>query len=275
MKRICLLLLSVSMIVVSCTSEFGKVLKSKDTEVKFRAAEKYYEQKKYAYAQQLYEELFPVIRGTDRFEGMYYKYAYCAYYQKDYMNAENLFKTFTETFPNSAKAEECDYMRAYSYYKQSPKVELDQTNTSKTIGLMQTFINTHPTSAHNKEATTIIEASRSKLELKEYKAAQLYFNLGFYKASAITFATLMEDFPDSEKNDEYKLQSIRGYYKYAEMSIFDKQTERYTKVITECNDFLDRFQQSKLLPEVTTIKQQSLTKINDIKNEQAKTASGR
>ncbi len=29
------------------------------------------------------------------------------------MNAENLFKTFLEIFPNSPKAEEMDYMRAY------------------------------------------------------------------------------------------------------------------------------------------------------------------
>ncbi len=30
-----------------------------------------------------------------------------------------------------------DYMRAFTFYKQSPKVDLDQTNTTKTIGFMQ------------------------------------------------------------------------------------------------------------------------------------------
>ena len=53
---------------------------------------------------------------------------------KDYANAENLFKTFVETFPNSGKAEEADFMRAYCFYKQSPKAELDQTNTTKGNG---------------------------------------------------------------------------------------------------------------------------------------------
>ncbi len=50
-----------------------------------------------------------------------YKFAYCAYYLKDYANAENHFKGFVEVFPNSAKAEEMDYMRAYTFFKQSPQ----------------------------------------------------------------------------------------------------------------------------------------------------------
>jgi outer membrane protein assembly factor BamD len=61
----------------------------------------------------LYEELFPIFKGTEKFEDVYYKFAYCAYHQKDYFNAENLFKGFVEVFPTSSKAEEMDYMRAY------------------------------------------------------------------------------------------------------------------------------------------------------------------
>jgi outer membrane protein assembly factor BamD len=84
----------------------------------------------------------PHFKGTAIFEDLYYKYAYCAYYQKDYLNAENLFKNFLEAFPNSSKAEELDYMRAYCYYKMSPKVALDQSNTMRAMGMLQTFINT-------------------------------------------------------------------------------------------------------------------------------------
>ncbi len=122
-------------------------------------AEQHYAKKKYNYSQQLYEEVLPYYKGQQEFEDIYYKYAYTAYYQKDYLNAENLFKTYLEVFPNSSRAEEIDYMRAYTFYKQSPKAELDQTNTIKAIGMMQTFINTHPGSARIKEATEIIDNS--------------------------------------------------------------------------------------------------------------------
>lgn len=253
--------------------KFGQVLKSKDNEFKYKMAEQYYVNKKYSFAQQLFEDLFPIMRGTERFEDMYYKVAYCYYYEKDYLNAENYYKTFTETFPNSKKTEECEYMRAYTYYLQSPKVELDQTNTTKAIALMQAFISTHPSSSRQKEANDIIDKCREKLELKEFKSAELYFNLGYYKASAISFANVSENFPDSKNADEYKLQMIKSYFKYAEQSYEEKQVERFEKVLSECMDFSERFTDSKLLIEVNKYKIQTTNYLKNLKNEQIKKAS--
>ena len=257
---------------LSCSNKLTKTLKSTDSEYKLKVAENYYAQKKYDKAQILFEDLFPVFKGTARFEDLYYKYAYTSYYLKDYSSAENLFKTFVETFPNSGKAEEADFMRAYCYYKQSPKLELDQTNTSKAIGQLQAFINNHPLSARVPEATAIIDESRHKLEDKDYNSAHLYYNLGFYKAAAICFKTLMENYPDSDKSDEYQLMVIKSYYLYAQNSVEEKQPERFDKVINECLEFNDRFPESKLVKTVETFKAQSLTRKNN-KNEQNKKAA--
>jgi len=255
-------------------SRFSRVQKSTDVDYKLRMAEQYYAKKKYNHAQVLFEELFPIVKGTPQFEDLYYKYAYCAYYQKDYLNAENLFKGFVEVFPNSVRAEEMEYMRAFTYYKQSPKVELDQTNTQKTIGLMQTFINTHPGSpVRIKEASEIIDKCRQKLESKEYKSAELYYNLGQYKAAGIAFTTLMNNFPDSDRSDEYKLRVIKSYYQYALMSIEEKKNERFEQVISECNDFIDRFPESKLKNEAEKYLTQSQNNLKSLQNEQTKAST--
>ena len=251
----------------------SKVLKSKDPEYKLRMAEQYFVKKKYSYAQQLYEDVMPYFKGKPEFEDIYYKYAYSAYYQRDYLNAENLFKTYLEVFPNSARSEEIDYMRAYTFYKQSPKAELDQTNTIKAIGMMQTFINTHPGSSRIKEANDIIDLSRRKLEVKDYKAAQLYYDIGQYRAAAVSFNTILNTYPDSQKSDEYKLMSIKAYYRFAEMSIEEKKSERFEKVIEECNDFTDRFPQSQLLKEVEHFLTLSKNNLKNISNEQNKTTT--
>jgi outer membrane protein assembly factor BamD len=274
MKRIIIVLISLIAFTacfhkkakVQKSHSFSKVLRSKDYEFKYKMAEQYYNEKKYSFAQQLYEDLFPYIKGTDRYEDMFYKVAYCYYYQKDYPNAENYFKTFTETFPSSNRTEECDYMRAYTYLKQSPKAELDQTNTTKALGLMQAFINTHPTSPRVKDATQIIDECREKLELKEYKSALLYYNMGYYKAASIAFANLYENYPDSKKADEYKLQSIKGFYKYAEMSYPNKQVERFEKIVADCADFTERYNDSKHITEIKKIKSQSLDYLKNLKN---------
>jgi outer membrane protein assembly factor BamD len=233
-------------------------------------AEQYYANQKYAYALQLFEDLFAYIKGTDKYEDMYYKSANCYYFLKDYLNAENFYKSFVETFPTSKRAEECDYLRAYSYYKQSPKVDLDQTTTTKAMALMQAFINTHPSSEKVKEANDILDICRAKLESKEYKAAELYFNLGYYKAAAISFENVAENFPDSKLADEYKFQTIKAYSKYAELSYEEKQEERYNKVMNDCSEFIERFNESKHLAEVTKIKIQINNILKSIKNEQTK-----
>ncbi|MES2006467.1 MAG: outer membrane protein assembly factor BamD [Bacteroidota bacterium] len=275
MNRIVLLLLSVVLLTSSCSNKFGKIMKSKDYEYKYKMAEQFYANKNYGYAQQLFEDIFPYVKGSTRYEDMYYKFAYSYYYQKDYLNAENLFKSFVENFPTSAKGEECDYMRALCYFKQSPKVELDQTNTTKTMQLMQAFINTHPGSVRAKDATDIIDKCREKLELKEFKGAELYFNLGFYKAAAIAFGNVSDNFPDSKKADEYKLLVIKAYFKYAEMSYEEKQKERYEKVLSECSDFGERFGESKFVDDVAKLKTQTNNILKNLKNEQAKKANER
>ena len=99
-----------------CGKGINKILKNPDPEYKLRMAEKYFVQKKYNKAQVLYEDVMPFYKTRPEFQDIYYKYAYCAYNQADYLNAENLFKTFPGNISRIApKSEEMDYMRAYSY----------------------------------------------------------------------------------------------------------------------------------------------------------------
>jgi outer membrane protein assembly factor BamD len=261
-----------SLFLFSC-SNINKVMKSKDPQYKLRMAEQYYAKKKYTFAQQLYEDIIPYFKGQQEFEDIYYKYAYTAYYQKDYLNAENLFKTYLEVFPNSTRAEEMDFMRAYTFYQQSPKPELDQTNTIKAMGMMQTFINTHPGSARIREATDIIDACRKKLETKDAKAAQLYYDLGQFRAASVAFESLIDAYPDSEHSDEYKFMSIRSSYRFAELSVSEKQTERFEKVVSDCNDFMDRFPESNFAKQVQQYLSLSQNNLKSIANEPSKTST--
>ncbi len=262
------------LVTTSC-NKYNKVTKSKDYEYKLKMADEYFSKGKYKIAQQLYEELFPVFKGTIKFEELYYKDAYCFYYMKEYADAENLFKGFLEVFPNSTKAEEVDYLRSYCFYKQSPKLELEQVNTVKAMGMMQTFINTHPGSARNKEASDIIDKCRAKLEMKEHRAAELYYNMSQYRAAALAFANLTNNYPESAKGEDYKLKTVKAYYKFAKLSYEEKQIERYEKVITEYEDFVDRYPDSKLLKEAESFSNLSKNNIKAIKYEQTQTAAKR
>jgi len=264
MNRI-ILLFCLVLSLSACTSKFQKVLKNKDTDFKVKMAEKYYAEKKYINAQQLFESVIQFVKGTPRYEELYLMYANSYYYDKDYENAENIYKTFIEYFPNSSKVEEVEFMRAYTYFKRSPKAELDQTTTNRAMQLMQSFIDAHPTSTRVKEATEVIDACRAKLELKDYKTATLYYELALYRAAAISYGLLTDYFPDAIQSDKYKLLTLKAYFKFAENSYIDKQKERFEKVILEYNDFVDRYSDSPLLDEAKKIKKQTDQYLNNIK----------
>lgn len=261
-----------SLLIVSCQS-VNKVLKNPDPHYKLRMAEQYYAKKQYGQAQIVFEDIMPYFRGTPEFENIYYKYAYTAYYQKDYLNAENLFKNYLEIFPKSPRSEEMEYMRAYTFYKQSPKSMLDQTATRDAIGAMQTFINTHPGSERNKEATAIIDELRAKLEKKDKDAAQLYYDLGQFRAAATAFNTVLNTYPESDQAEFYKLMAIRSYFRYAELSVEEKRAERFETVVEECNDFIDRFPDSALTGEVEKLLSQSQDNLKIYTNEPSKTTT--
>src|SRR6185312_5910666 len=122
---------------------FNKILKSSDYEYKLKKADEYYANKNYRNAETLYQELFPVFKGSDKFEELY------------------------------------------------------QTNTTKAIGMMQGFINSYPNSPRVADANDIITKCRGKLEKKDYISAKLYYNLQFYQASALTFSSLLINYPES------------------------------------------------------------------------------
>lgn len=260
-------------ITLASCSKFSKIQKSNDTAYKLTKADEYYSKKKYRNAQLLYEELFPAIKGTEKFEDLYYKWAYCFYYDKQYKDAENLFKGFLEVFPNSPRAEEVDYARAYCYFKQSPKIELEQVNTLKSMNMMQTFINTHPGSSRIKDATAIIDEGRAKLEVKEARTSQLYYNLGQFRSSGIAYNNLLNNYPESVKAEEYKLMVVKSYYRFAKLSVPEKQIERFEKVTTEYLDFVDRFPDSKLLKDAEDYSNLSKKNIKELTNEQTSSSA--
>lgn len=261
-------------IIASCGPGMNKILKSKDPAFKLKMADQFYAKKKWMKAYTIYDDLIPYYKNTPQGQEIYYKYAYATYYQKDYTNAEELFKKYLESYQNSPRAEEMEYMRAYIFYLQSPKAELDQTNTYKAISNLQTFVNTHPQSVRNTEATRLIDELRKKLEIKEYKSAKLYYDIGEYRAAGVTFNVLFDNYPESASTDEYKYMSIKSYFKAAALTIATKKAERYREIITEANEFIERFPDSKYKKDIESYIATSNSEIQKFSNnEQVKTTT--
>lgn len=261
-KPIFFLFLISSVALTSC-SKYQKLLKSADNEAKYEAAIDYYEKGDYYRALQLFDPLITVYRGTKKAENLYYYYANCYYKQQDYILASYYFKRFVKNFPNSDRAEECVYLSAYCTYLDSPKYNLDQTNTYEAIKELQLFINMYPDSKLIDDCNELMDKLRNKLETKAFEIAKLYYKMGDYKASIFSFENIIKDFPDTQYKEEILFYIVRSYYKYAINSIKSKKKERYSFTVESYKNFLTIFPESDFMREASNIYENALEELNN------------
>ncbi|GAB4281494.1 MAG: hypothetical protein Kow0068_05980 [Marinilabiliales bacterium] len=145
MKRYFYILLIIySLAILTSCSEYQRILKSSDYNLKYTKGVEYYQKGDYFRALSLFEELTSIYKGTSKAEKIYFYYAYCHFYQGDYILAGYHFKNFARSYPLSKNKEEAEYMAAYCYYLNSPPASLDQSYTYKAIDELQLFVNKYP-----------------------------------------------------------------------------------------------------------------------------------
>jgi len=242
-------------------------MKSTDMNMKYEAAMKYYDKKKYYQALQLFEELISVFKGTARAEQTYYYYCKSYYATGEYQTAAYHLDNFTKTFPNSEHAEECQYLNAYCYYLDSPVYSLDQTSTTDAIKQFQLFVNKYPKSPRVEECNRLIDLLRLKLETKAFMNAKLYYKMEEYKSATIAFANVIKDFPNTQFKEECMFLAIKSSYKYAENSIESKKNKRYKDTIEQYYKLVDAFPESKYLRESESIFQDSKKEVEKLGKE--------
>ncbi len=243
---------------------FQKLVKSGSVDEKYEAAMKYYNDKDYSRALQLFDQLAGVMRATDKSEKIYYSYAYCYYNQKDYTLAAYYFKRYSNNFPNSALAEECLFMSAYCNYLSSPEYSLDQTITYEAIKDLQFFTNIYPTSKRVSECNDLIDKLREKLEKKDYHIAKMYYRMDDYAAAIQAFNNILKEYPGTPKKEDILFLIFKSYHKFAKESVEEKKKERHQKTINAYQEFVAQFPQSQFLGEINGLKEKSRKELDMI-----------
>ncbi len=208
MKRFLYLLICV--VTFGSCSEYHKALRSEDVASKNKLAEKLYKEEKYKKALRLFEQIVPQYRGKPQAERVMYYYADTYYQLEDYYLAGYQFERFTKSYPKSQKTEEASFKGAKSYYYLSPRYSLDQTETTKALEKLQSYINTYPESEKLKEANTLVAELRDKKERKAFEIAKQFHHRRDYKVAISAFDNYLVDYPGStyrEKVLYYKLES--------------------------------------------------------------------
>lgn len=251
----------------ACKTEFEKVRTSGDPQLLLDKANSYFEEGEYQKAQTLYELILPVYRGKRELEDIYYNYAYTYYNLGSYILAAYYFDNFSQTFGNSPRREEIDFMAAYANYQLSPSFRLDQTYTLQAINQLQTFINSYPNSERLNEANALIAGLRLKLEQKAFNAGILYYDIRQYASAIQALENLLKDFPETQRAAEVRYFIVRAAFEYAENSIIEKQIERYSLALEEAERFVQKHSDSEYINEVKTIRKRAEIKLKTIETD--------
>lgn len=251
-----LVILAVFSLLTSC-DRFNKLLKSSDYELKLKRAKEYYDKANYVKAEQLYSELIPIYKGTDKAEEIYFYFSYCNYYAGDFSLSQYHFKNFTRQFPTSKHTEECYFMNAYCYYLNSPHYSLDQTDTKNAIKEFQSFVDEYPESTRIDSCNKLVDKLRSKLENKDYDQIKQYYNLADYfndyKAVIASAKNFFKEFPDSKYVEEIHFLVIDSWYLLATKSIPSKKLERFDGAIESYLKFVDLYPKSNYLVKAESV----------------------
>lgn len=244
--------LIIALIATSC-GEYEKLLKSTDFELKKQKVYDYFDDGKYTRSIELLSQILPRYRATDEAEQLNWINAQAHFRIRDYMMAGQYYQNFADTYPGSNNAEEASYLAALCEYYQSPRPELDQTNTRAAIESFTIFMQRYPTSTRTEDCKARVLELQEKLVEKSYLSARLYYDLGEYRAATVSLANSLKEYPDTRFREELMFLKLDALYLYAVNSVPERRVERYQTTLDEYYSFIEEFPQSKFSKDVARI----------------------
>ena len=256
MKKLFVLLLPL-ILLASCT-QYAKVQKSMDYEYKYELAKAYYVQGEYSQASSLLEEVLAFMKGSAYAEESLFMLAMCYYDMGDYVTASHYLTVYFNTYPRGVYAETARFMSAKALFLDTPDPRLDQTSTIKAIGEIQVFTEYYPYSKYGEEAHAMLYELHDRLVEKEFRAAQLYYDLGNYmgnnyQSCIITAQNALNDYPYTKLREELSMLILRARYSMAKESVQEKMIDRYRDTEDEYYAFKNEFPDSKYMKEADKI----------------------
>ena len=239
--------------VCSCKSQFELLLNSNDVDAKYKAAFEYFNNKKYSKAASLFESLSVLTEGTEKDDTVKYYWGLSNYNGKDYYTAETNFEKFIEIYPRSPFAPEARYLRLDCLYMQTLRYELDQTPTYKAMNVISEYILDYPESDRLAACRDMLTDLNERLDRKAYEGAKLYYKMEDYLASRVAFRNVLKDDADNIFREDILYYVAMSSYKYALLSIPEKQKERYLVFIDDYLNFVGEFPQSLYKKELDVV----------------------
>jgi outer membrane protein assembly factor BamD len=239
-----LLLLIFSASLYGCSSSGGNDLKTEDPEKAFSIAKRKYDKKDYLDAIDDFSFLKVKFPGTSISDKTQFYLADSYFHKDEFILAAYEYESMLKNYTLSPLIPETRYKLGLCYYNLSPKYSLDQEFTNYAIEELQLFVELYPEDKFVPDAEKKLTELRNKLAYKSFKTGELYMKLDDYKAAALYFNSVYENYIDSEWADDAMIG-------HADALINAKKFEEAGKVLDK---FYKLFPKSKLKSKADSLK---------------------
>ena len=257
MNKNILITLLTAALMSGCTHEFNSVYKSNDNTYKYEYAKQCFAVGKFSQAITLLQEQVTLQKGKVNAQESLYMLGMAQFCNRDYEAASATFKKYFQSYPKGTFAEQASFYTGQSLFQSMPDPRLDQSATIGAINAYQNFMDYFPDSPLRETAQKQLFILQDNLIMKEYLAAELYFNLGGYfgninsntesnyESCIITAQNALKSYPFTAMREKFSILIMKSKYELAQNSSEEKRIDRYREAEDECYGFLNEFPESE------------------------------
>ena len=229
---------------VACKSEYEALLEGNDVDAKYAAAFAYFNQGKFLRSAQLFESLSSLTSGTERADTVQYYWGLSNYRYRDYYTAETNFTNFLAMYPVSPFAPDAGFFRIDCLYRQTLRYELDQKPTHTAISAINQYLTETPDTPYRTLCENMLSELDGRLDRKAYENARLYYKMEDYQAATVALKNVLKDDSDNIYREDILYHIAMSSYKYASMSVPEKQKGRYLVFVDDYLNFVGEYPES-------------------------------
>lgn len=196
-------------------------------EESWQRAQNLFERQKYFRAQQSLRDIVLNYPGCAMIDSVQFMLGRCSLEMADYLVATEEFQRLVDKYPTSKLVGDALFYSGKSLYLESPRFQLDQELTNKSLLQFQRFLEEHPAHALTDSGYFYLALCREKLARKEYAAAALYYDLSEY-ASAVLYADIiLSNYYDTPLADPAQFLKCRSYFSLRDWEHAKKELQTY------------------------------------------------
>ncbi|MFZ1728840.1 MAG: outer membrane protein assembly factor BamD [Bacteroidota bacterium] len=231
-------LLCIAAVLLACSS--SAVPENPTAENEFRLGQEEYLDGNYQEAVQHFEVIRLQFPGSSTADSARYFTALCRYQREEYLLASYEFNQIIQSGSSRELMADAYYQFAQCYYQLAPKVQLDQTYTSRAIDALQNFVEAYPKHAKAQDVEKQVIELVNRLAEKEYDTAILYEKMEVPESALIYFNTVVDRYYNTDYADDAFAGKVRSLL----------AMKRYADVLSAEKDFLEKYPASEYRKEV-------------------------